>query len=352
MESQGFHRSLPKQHTLQTGASREGRLRRRHRSPLHPDLPEHRHECAGSTTGNGGDRQAVPRANRWTDGSSCASQPPPFPERTHDRSCQSHRLKRHEDRRQTSEDHLTTCAYRSAANEPVHLLSEASAKEGASSEALAKEGRRNADITLDAPVSNVMTTTSFGDPQGMPLSVGNRSTSWPRCRKNFVGGQPAPNVSPSSVFGRSCSGLLRPPGLQRRPEGRAASLLCGAGRCRLVCCRRNADETLDAPVSNVVTTCFDRRPERVLLPVGNGGEYRPSGREKLCRQAGPHLAFFPLTFSVAKSRGCGGRRVRDGRLRLAAPDMVRDLHAAPRASTGHFTPPWWIVRLHEATEAS
>lgn len=33
-------------------------------------------------------------------------------------------------------------------------------------------------------------------------------------------------------------------------------------------------------------------------------------------------------------------------------DMVRDLHVDPRASTGHFPPPWWIVRLHEVREAS
>ncbi len=32
--------------------------------------------------------------------------------------------------------------------------------------------------------------------------------------------------------------------------------------------------------------------------------------------------------------------------------MVRDLHVGPRASTGHFPPPWWIVRLHEVREAS
>jgi hypothetical protein len=205
-----------------------------------------------------GDRQAVPRADRWTDGSSCASQPPPFPERTHDRSRQSHRLKRHEDRRHTTEDHMTTCALVSAANAPARP----SPANGTSLRTLRSfsKGGRNTDITLDAPVSNVMTTTSFGDPQGMPLSVGNDSGSWPRCRKNFVGGHPAPDVSPFNVFGRSCSGVLQPPGAQRRPEGRAALLRPGAGPRWPVSCHRNADTTLDAPVSNVLTTCFGRRP--------------------------------------------------------------------------------------------
>jgi hypothetical protein len=47
-----------------------------------------------------GNRQAVPRADRWTGGSSCASQSPPVLERAHDRSRRSHRLKRHENHRQ------------------------------------------------------------------------------------------------------------------------------------------------------------------------------------------------------------------------------------------------------------
>lgn len=49
----------------------------------------------------------------------------------------------------------------------------------------------------------------------------------------------------------------------------------------------------------------------------------------------------------------GPRQRRDG---SGALEMVRDLHAGPRASTGQFTSPWWpsrwIVRLREATEAS
>ena len=47
-----------------------------------------------------GDRQAVPRADRWTDGASCAFQPPPVWERAHDRSRKSYRLRRHEGHRQ------------------------------------------------------------------------------------------------------------------------------------------------------------------------------------------------------------------------------------------------------------
>jgi hypothetical protein len=62
-EAKGFTGSSPN-HTLQTGASSEDRLRRRHRPPLRPDLPKRFHKCAGSTTGNGGDRQAVPGADR------------------------------------------------------------------------------------------------------------------------------------------------------------------------------------------------------------------------------------------------------------------------------------------------
>lgn len=59
-EAKGFTGPSPHQQTLQTGASGEDRLRRRHRPPLRPDLPEHRHECAGSTTGNGGGSTSRP----------------------------------------------------------------------------------------------------------------------------------------------------------------------------------------------------------------------------------------------------------------------------------------------------
>lgn len=108
-----------------------------------------------------GDRQAVPQADRRTDGSSCAAQPAPFPERTHDRSCQSRRLKRHEDHRRTS-DGMTTCAHRSAANEPV---------------------------------------------RPSPANGG-----WlPQALRSFSegGARPAPDVFPSNVFGRRCSRALR-----------------------------------------------------------------------------------------------------------------------------------------------
>src|SRR4029453_5520923 len=44
-----------------------------------------------------------------------------------------------------------------------------------------------------------------------------------------------------------------------------------------------------------------------------------------------------------------GRRVERRRRRR---DMVRDLHDGHRASTSHFPPPWWIVRLQGRAEAS
>lgn len=165
---------------------------------------------------------------------------------------------------------MITCAVVSAANVPGRPSPANGAWRPRALQSFS-EGGRNTDITLDAPVSNVMTTTSFGDPQGMPLSIGNGSASWPRCRKNFVGGRPAPNVSPSNVFGRSCSGLLQLPGLLRRPEGRAALLRRGAGPRWPVSCHRNADTTLDATVSNVLTTCFGRRPAGSAPP---GGQWR------------------------------------------------------------------------------
>lgn len=61
---------------------------------------------------------------------------------------------------------------------------------------------------------------------------------------------------------------------------------------------RNTDITLDAPVSNVLTTCFGRRPAESAAS-GEQGRGVPAVRSgKLYRQAGRHLTFFPLTFSV------------------------------------------------------
>ena len=51
--AKGFLRPTTEQRTLQTGASSEDRLRRRHRPPLRPDLPKRLHRRAGSTTGYG-----------------------------------------------------------------------------------------------------------------------------------------------------------------------------------------------------------------------------------------------------------------------------------------------------------
>jgi hypothetical protein len=59
-EAKAFKGRPPRQRTLQTAPSREDRLRRRHRPPLRPDLPEQLRKCAGSTTGNGGGSTSRP----------------------------------------------------------------------------------------------------------------------------------------------------------------------------------------------------------------------------------------------------------------------------------------------------
>jgi hypothetical protein len=64
MESQGLQGPSPKQHTLQTGASGEDRLRRRHRPPLRPDLPARLTRARVRQLETKADRQAVPRAAR------------------------------------------------------------------------------------------------------------------------------------------------------------------------------------------------------------------------------------------------------------------------------------------------
>jgi hypothetical protein len=182
---------------------------------------------------------------------------------------------------------MTTCAPMRAANEPARLWLEDGAwlrrdvarralRSVSEERARPVRCRRSADKTLDAPVSNVSTSILVGDPQEMLLPVGNGSESQSSHRKNLVGPRPAPNVFPSNVSGRSSSGSLQPPSPRRSPEGRAASLLRGAARSRPVCCRRNADETLDAPVSNVPTTIPVGDANK--LPLSVGTEARPSRR--------------------------------------------------------------------------
>jgi hypothetical protein len=92
----------PKQRTLQTGVSSEDRLRRRHRPPLRPDLPERLHGRARSTTGYGWGSTSRPAGRSMDRRLSRASQPPPVLERAHDRSCKPDRLRRQEDQWQDS----------------------------------------------------------------------------------------------------------------------------------------------------------------------------------------------------------------------------------------------------------
>ena len=119
------------------------------------------------------------------------------------------------------------------------------------------------------------------------------------------------------------------------------------------------------------------------------------GSEKLYRQAGRHPAFLPLTFSLgvarapalpavyflrrmARRKSANERAVHKSSgegvaetagiaqtpiascsrpavgTSAASPcaDMVRDLHAAPRASTGHFTPSSWPKPVAKPVDSS
>ena len=98
--AKGFLRPTTEQRTLQTGASSEDRLRRRHRPPLRPDLPKRLHRRGFDNR----IRMGIAKPSRGPINGPTARRvlprPPPVLERAHDRSRKSHRLRRHEDHRQ------------------------------------------------------------------------------------------------------------------------------------------------------------------------------------------------------------------------------------------------------------